>query len=37
MRVLPRSEGDELRLNGGLEVGDMDAIGDLAQRIRSNF
>jgi histidine triad (HIT) family protein len=37
MHVLPRSAGDELRLNWGLEAGDMDAIGALAERIRGNF
>lgn len=37
MHVLPRSEGDELKLNWGLEAGDMDAIGALAERIRDNL
>jgi len=37
MHVLPRREGDELRLNWGLEPGDMEAIGELSQRIRDNF
>jgi histidine triad (HIT) family protein len=37
MHVLPRREGDELKLNWGLVPGDMDAIGDLAQRIRNNL
>ena len=37
MHVLPRREGDELKLNWGLEPGDMDAIGALAERIRSNL
>jgi len=37
MHVLPRSAGDELKLNWGLEPGDMDAIGELAERIRSNL
>ena len=35
MHVLPRREGDELRLNWDLVAGDMDAIGSLAERIRS--
>jgi len=33
MHVLPRREGDELKLNWGLRPGDMDAIGALAERI----
>ncbi len=37
MHVLPRREGDELKLNWGLEPGDMDAIGQLAERIRANL
>ena len=37
MHVLPRRDGDELKLNWGLEPGDMDAIGKLAERIRANF
>ena len=37
MHVLPRRAGDELKLNWGLEPGDMDAIGELAERIRSNL
>lgn len=37
MHVLPRREGDELKLNWGLRPGDMDAIGQLAERIRANF
>jgi histidine triad (HIT) family protein len=37
MHVLPRREGDELKLNWGLEPGDMDAIGELAERIRANL
>lgn len=37
MHVLPRSEGDELKLNWGLEAGDMEAIGTLAERIRDNI
>ncbi len=37
MHVLPRRAGDELKLNWGLEPGDMDAIGQLAERIRANL
>jgi len=37
MHVLPRREGDELKLNWGLRPGDMDAIGELAERIRENL
>ncbi len=37
MHVLPRRDGDELKLNWGLEPGDMDAIGQLAERIRANL
>ncbi len=37
MHVLPRSEGDELKLNWGLKPGDMDAIGALAECIRGNL
>jgi histidine triad (HIT) family protein len=37
MHVLPRHEGDELKLNWGLEPGDMGAIGKLAERIRAHL
>ncbi len=37
MHVLPRREGDELKLNWGLIPGDMDAIAELAERIRANL
>ena len=37
MHVLPRRDRDELKLNWGLEPGDMDAIGKLAERIRTNL
>ncbi len=37
MHVLPRREGDELKLNWGLKPGDMDAIGKLADKIKSNL
>ena len=37
MHVLPRRDGDELKLNWGLEAGDMDSIGELAERIREKL
>ncbi len=37
MHVLPRRDGDDLKLNWGLQPGDMDAIGALAERIRANL
>ena len=37
MHVLPRQDGDELKLNWSLEPGDMDAIGQLAERIRADM
>ena len=37
MHVLPRRDGDDLKLNWGLEAGDMDAIGRLAERLRNNL
>jgi len=37
MHVLPRHAGDELKLNWGLEAGDMNAIGKLAERIRAHL
>lgn len=37
IHVLPRYDNDELKLNWGLEPGDMDAIGALAERIRANL
>lgn len=37
MHVLPRREDDDLKLNWGLNPGDMDAIGTLAERIRDNL
>ena len=37
MHVLPRLEGDDLKLNWGPKPGDMDAIGRLAERIRDNI
>ena len=37
MHVLPRNEGDELKLNWGLQPGDMYAIGKLAERIRAHL
>jgi histidine triad (HIT) family protein len=37
MHVLPRSEGDDLKLNWGPKPGDMDAIGAVAERIRAKL
>lgn len=37
MHVLPRKDGDELKMNWGLVAGDMDAIGALAERIKHNL
>jgi len=37
MHVLPRREGDDLKLNWGLKPGDMEAIGALAERIRAHL
>jgi len=37
MHVLPRSEHDDLKLNWGITPGDMDAIGELSERIRQNL
>ncbi len=37
MHVLPRREGDDLKLNWGLRPGDMDAIGKLAEKIKKNI
>ena len=37
MHVLPRKNGDDLKLNWGLVPGDMDAIGALSERIRANL
>ena len=37
MHVLPRREGDDLKLNWGLRPGDMDAIGELAEKIKKNI
>jgi histidine triad (HIT) family protein len=37
MHVLPRREGDELKLNWGLKPGDMDSIGILAEKIKKNL
>jgi len=36
MHVLPRRDQDELKLNWGLTPGDMEAIGQLAERIKAN-
>ena len=37
MHVLPRSRGDELMLNWGLRPGNMEEIGDVAERIRAEL
>ena len=37
MHVLPRKNGDNLKLNWGLEPGNMEDIGKLAERIRQNL
>lgn len=37
MHVLPRREDDGLALNWGPRPGDLDAIGQLAERIRANL
>ncbi len=37
VHVLPRTNGDGLKLNWGLAPGDMDAIGNTAQRIRAHL
>ena len=35
LHVVPRRNGDELKMNWGLNPGDMDAIGALATRVRA--
>jgi len=37
MHVLPRRDGDQLKMNWGLKPGDMDAIGTLAEKIKGNL
>ena len=37
VHVLPRREGDELKMNWGLKPGDMDAIGKFAEKIKGNL
>lgn len=37
MHAIPRRHGDDLAMNWGLEPGDMDEIGALAERIRGNL
>ena len=37
MHVLPRSSGDELKLNWGPKPGEMDKIGEMAERIRAGL
>jgi histidine triad (HIT) family protein len=36
VHVIPRTKGDDLKMNWGIAPGDMDAIGALAERIRAN-
>lgn len=37
MHILPRRDGDDLKMNWGLKPGDMDAIGKLAEEIKSHI
>lgn len=37
MHVLPRRDQDDLKLNWGPKPGDMEAIGQLAERIKANL
>ena len=37
MHVLPRHDGDNLKMNWGLKPGDMDAIGKLAEEIKNHL
>ena len=37
MHVLPRRDGDELKMNWGMKPGDMQRIGELATRIAGNI
>ena len=37
VHVLPRAKGDDLRMNWGLVPGDMDAICEVAERIKANL
>ena len=37
MHVLPRQNGDELKLNWGPKPGNMEAISEVAERIRENL
>ncbi len=37
MHVLPRYEGDDLKMNWGMRPGDMEAIGKFAERIRAEL
>ena len=36
MHVVPRWAGDDVKMNWGIQPGDMDAIGKLAEEIRQN-
>jgi len=37
MHVVPRTNGDEMKMNWGINPGDMDEIDKLAERIRANL
>ncbi|MFT5505047.1 MAG: histidine triad (HIT) family protein [Gammaproteobacteria bacterium] len=37
MHILPRIDDDDLKLNWGIKPGDMNAIGELAEKIRGNL
>jgi histidine triad (HIT) family protein len=37
MHILPRAEGDELKLNWGLRPGEMDSIKAVCERIKANL
>jgi len=37
LHIVPRAENDALKMNWGIDPGDMDAIAALAERIRANL
>jgi histidine triad (HIT) family protein len=37
MHILPRRNGDELKMNWGLKPGDKDELAALAEKIRANL
>jgi histidine triad (HIT) family protein len=37
MHILPRLDNDGLKLNWGIKPGNMDALGELAEKIRANL